>query len=82
MPTPHNLLAPAQELARQNNENAAVYRAYRVKLQQRRRLKAKSPLPKKTLDVIDWQTAEREARPTRAVGFFVTQKPRTTQAPR
>ena len=82
MLTPHNLLAAAQELARRNNENAAVHRVFRVKLLQRRRLKKKSPLPKQTLDAIDWQVAKRETLPTRTVGFFVTQKPEATEPSR
>ena len=74
-PVPHPSLVAAQELARLNNENAAVHRAYRKRRQMGRRLKAKSPLRKKTLDVLDWQAAEREARPIRAVGFFLPEKP-------
>lgn len=76
MPTPPHPLLAAQELARWNNENQAVHRAYRVKRQHRRRLlKAKSLLPEKTLAALDRQAAEREARPIRAVGFFLPARP-------
>lgn len=75
MPIPLQPLLAAQELARRNNENQAVHRAYRLKRQQRRRLKAKSPLPAKTLAALDRQAAEREARPVRAVGFFLPKRP-------
>ena len=67
------LLDP-QELARRNNESAAVHRAYGEK-RRRRRLGLKSPLPEKILDALDRREAEREARPTRAVGFFLPKKP-------
>lgn len=68
-----NLLFSAQEMARRNNENVAVFAAY----QRRRRLRRFALAGKKTkrttkeLDDLDWQAAEREARPVRAVGFFL-----------
>ncbi len=71
MPTPPQPLIAAQELARLNNENQAVHRAYRSHRRQRRWLKAKSPLPEITRDALDRQAAERETRPVRAVGFFL-----------
>ena len=62
-------LVDAQELARRNNENAAVFAAYE---RRRRRLAGKkSKRTSKKLDDLDWQAAEREARPVRAVGFFL-----------
>ena len=66
-------LVDPQELARRNNESAAVHRAYCEK--RRRRLRLKSPLPGIILDLLDRREAEREARPTRAVGFFLPKKP-------
>jgi hypothetical protein len=64
-------LVDAQELARRNNENAAVFAAY----ERRRRLRGlagkKFKRTSKKLDDLDWQAAEREARPVRAVGFFL-----------
>ena len=69
-----NLLFSAQEMARRNNENGAVFAAY----QRRRRLRQFALAGKKTkrtakeLDDLDWQAAEREARPVRAVGFFLS----------
>ncbi len=74
-------LITAQELARKNNEAAAVHAAYRQRRKLRRLLGRKSKLPAKVLDALDpssrnydeasWQAAEREARPVRAVGFFL-----------
>ena len=75
---PKPLIDP-QELARRNNENAAAHRLYRA----RRRLRRKLPrrpgpcgleVPDKLLDAADRQEAVREARPVRAVGFFLTEK--------
>lgn len=58
----------AQDLARRNNENQAVYRAYlRRSGRRRKRTKAAS-------DQL-WREAEREARPIRAVGFFLPGQP-------
>jgi hypothetical protein len=76
----------AQELARKNNEAAAVHAAYRQKRKLRRllgsklrapglpRAKSKGSKLAKRLDDIDWRAAEREARPVRAVGFFLPKK--------
>ena len=68
-------LISAQELARRNNDNATVHAAYRRRRARRRRLGVKSKLPAKVLAALDWQAAEREARPVRAVGFFLPRKP-------
>lgn len=54
----------AQELARLNNENEAVYRAFQRRL---RRLKSRT----KAAEARAWREAEREIRPLRAVGFFL-----------
>ena len=67
-------LITAQELARKNNENAAVHAAYRQRRKFRRLLGRKFKLPAKVLDALDRQAAEREARPVRAVGFFLPKK--------
>jgi len=65
-------LAEAQELARRNNENAAVFAAYERRRKARQLAGKKlSKRAKKRLDDQDWQAAEREARPVRAVGFFL-----------
>ena len=77
-------LLTAQELARKNNEAAAVHAAYRRRRKLRRLIGAKLRAPRsklaKRLDDLDpsswdfaeasWQAAEREARPVRAVGFL------------
>ncbi len=68
-------LITAQELARKNNEAAAVYAAYRRRRKLCRLFGSKLRAPRsrlaKRLDDLDWQAAEREARPVRAVGFFL-----------
>ena len=62
----------AQEMARRNNENQAVRR---VALRRRRlRLKVADKtwkLSKKASERLDWQQAERDTRPIRAIGFFL-----------
>ena len=62
----------AQELARRNNENAAVFVAYERRRRLRRLAGKKAKRTSKKLDELDWQAAEREARPVRAVGFFLS----------
>ncbi len=64
-------LLSAQELARRNNENAAVFAAYERRRKRRRLIAGKKKRISKKLDERDWQAAEREARPVRAVGFFL-----------
>ena len=64
------VLLKAQEIARRNNENAAVFAAYERR-RQRRRAGKKGGRTSKRLDDLDWRAAEREARPVRAVGFFL-----------
>jgi hypothetical protein len=66
-----NLLFGAQEMARQNNENVAVYAAYQRRRRLRKLAGKKTKCTAKELDDLDWQVAEREARPVRAVGFFL-----------
>ncbi len=68
-------LIDPQELARRNNESAAVERSYREKRRLRRLLGSKSPLSEKMLDAVDRLEAERESRPTRAIGFFLPNNP-------
>lgn len=64
-------LVSAQELARRNNENAAVFAAYERRRRLRQLAGKKAGRTRKKLDELDWQAAEREARPVRAVGFFL-----------
>lgn len=66
-------LLKAQEIARRNNEDAAVFTAYERRRQRRRAAKGGGRTSKR-LDDLDWQAAEREARPVRAVGFFLPKK--------
>ena len=64
-------LVRAQELARRNNENATVFAAYERRRRLRRLAGKKAGRTSKKLDELDWQSAEREARPVHAVGFFL-----------
>jgi transposase len=66
-----NQLFSAQEMARRNNENGAVYAAYQRRCRRRKLAGKKTKCTAKELDDLDWQAAEREARPVRAVGFFL-----------
>lgn len=69
MPKPPPPSISPQEFARRNNENAAVQRAFQRRLGRlRRRTKAAEDQA--------WREAEREARPIRAVGYFLP-KPQT-----
>lgn len=65
-------LLEAQEMARRNNEKAIVFAAYERR-RKRRRVGKKGGRVSKRLDDLDWQAAEREARPVRAVGFALSQ---------
>jgi hypothetical protein len=57
-----------QELARQFNEDEAVWRCYQERRKERRRrFRLRSCLGEKLLDQLDWVAAEREARPIRAI---------------
>jgi hypothetical protein len=76
-------LLKAQELARRNNDNAAVFAAYERRRRRRlaglaaknakgrKKVKTEPVLTEKQRDDLDWREAEREARPVRAVGFFL-----------
>jgi hypothetical protein len=63
-------MVEAQELARQFNEDEAVWRAFEEKRALRKLLGSNTPLPEEILDDLDWQAAERECRAVRAIGFF------------
>ena len=61
-----------QELARQFNDDEAVWRCHEQKRKQRRRrFRLRSRLGEKLLDQLDWIAAEREARPVRAIGKWI-----------
>ena len=67
-----------QENVRQFNEDEAVWRCFVKKRARRKRLHrllrslgSPSPLTEEQLDRIDWLAAEREARPTRAIGRWM-----------
>ena len=61
----------AQELARKFNEDEFVWRAFEGRRFMRKLLGSQSPLGEECLDAIDWQEAERKARPVRAIGILV-----------
>lgn len=63
-------MTDTQELARRFNEDEAVWRCYEHKRALRRLLGSRSSLPEDVLDDLDWQAAERECRPVRAIGFL------------
>ena len=63
-------MVEAQELARRFNEDEAIWRAFEKKRAFRKLLGSNTPLSEEILDDLDWQAAERECRPARAVGFF------------
>lgn len=60
---PQPLISPP-ELARRNNDDEAVYRAY---LRRLGRLRKRT----KATEARAWREAEREAHPVRAVGFIL-----------
>ena len=66
-----------QELARRFNEAEAVWRRYEARRAQRHvpGLKSSAPLPEAILDALDWEAAEREGRPVRAVGHAIPHTP-------
>jgi len=58
-----NLLFSAQEMARRNNENVAVFAAYQRRRGLRKLAGKKTKRTAKERDNLYWQAAEREARP-------------------
>ncbi len=65
-------LIDPQELARRNNDKEAIYRAYlRRKAAIAKPRNKPSKRQAKSLENLLWSLAEREAKPTRAVGFFL-----------
>jgi hypothetical protein len=68
-----------QENVRQFNEDECVWRCF-VKKRARRKwlarllqsLGVEQPLTENQLELLDWLAAEREARPTRAVGKWIS----------
>ena len=78
MPSRPEPLLSAQDMARRNNENQAVQKAFLIRRRRQRTLDPK-PSTKTTKRSkiarlrLDGQEAEREARPIRAVGFFLAQ---------
>jgi hypothetical protein len=72
-------LYDVQENVRQFNEDESVWRCFVKKRGQRKRLLrllrsfgAEPPLSEEQLDQLDWLAAEREARPIRAIGRWLT----------
>ncbi len=67
--TPFSVPDP-QELARQFNDDEAVWEAFQRKRAERS-LSLVDLVSEEILDALDWAAAEREARPVRAIGKFV-----------
>jgi hypothetical protein len=68
-----------QENVRRFNEDEALWRRFARKRKRRRRLlrllrllDPQPPPTEKQLDDLDWLAAEREARPTRAIGTWIS----------
>lgn len=68
-----------QENVRRFNEDEAVWRCFARKRALRKRLRrllrlsaSSPPLTEKQLDDLDWLAAEREARPVRAIGIWIS----------
>jgi hypothetical protein len=68
-----------RENVRQFNEDEAVWRCFARRRAQRKRLKRllpspepHAPLTEEQLDQLDWLAAEREARPVRAIGIWIS----------
>jgi hypothetical protein len=72
-------LNDVRERVRQFNEDEAVWRSYARKRKWRKRLDrllgplvSQPPLTEKQIDDLDWLAAERDARPVRAIGIWIT----------
>jgi hypothetical protein len=68
-----------QENVRQFNDDETVWRCFVKKRARRKRrqrllhsLESRPPLTEEQLDQLDWFAAEREARPIRAIGTWIT----------
>ena len=65
----------AEEFLHRFNEDEAVWRSYERKRRLRKLLGSRCPLSEETLDLLDWQAAERECRQVpdikRCIGFFI-----------
>jgi hypothetical protein len=74
----HSPFNDVQENVRRFNEDEAVWRCFVKKRARRKRLQrllrlldSLPALTEEELDRLDWLTAEREARPTRAIGRWI-----------
>jgi hypothetical protein len=75
----HSPFNDVQENVRRFNEDEAVWRCFARKRARRKRLlrllrlfDSQSALAEKQLDDLDWLAAEREARPVRAIGIWIS----------
>ena len=75
----HSPFNDVQENVRRFNENEAVWRCFVKKRARRKRLQrllrllnSPPPLTEEELDRLDWLAAEREARPVRAIGIWIS----------
>ena len=60
-------ISDTQEIARQFNEQEAIWQRFHQKRLTRRLSETEFALPENILDDLDWMDAERETRVTRAV---------------
>lgn len=61
----------SQEIVQDFNDNEAVWRAFNARKRLRELLGTPIPLDEERADALDWQLADREARPARAIGGFL-----------
>jgi hypothetical protein len=61
----------AQKTARDFNDDEAVWRAFEHRKRMRRFLGSTWPQSEQDTDALDWEWAERHARPVRAIGFTI-----------
>jgi hypothetical protein len=58
-----------QKMAQKFNDDEAVWQEFTARKRLRELLGTVLPMAEETADALDWQWAERTARPVRAVGF-------------
>ena len=61
----------SQKLARDFNDDEAVWRAFENRKRLRVLLGSPVSLSEEASDALDWEWAERNARPVRAIGFVL-----------
>jgi hypothetical protein len=64
-------MSNTQDLARQFNEEEAIWQRFEERRRLRRLSRRECPLPESILDELDWMNSEREMRVTRAIAQTV-----------